>query len=254
MFKNKNILITGASYGLGAFVAESLGKMDANIILVARNTKKLQSTFSKLPQKSKNLIIPCDLEVNHEINDMCEKVKNHFQHLDIIMHIAGGGFGVKDALPVYEDYMKVMQVNLFSIFEINRNLLSMFNKNKQSTIFHVGSIASYEALGSLSYNVAKVGLVAYVRSLAKELSGSKIVVNGIAPGAFECEGNAMSRLKNNNIRAYNDFIEKKIPSRIMPNASDLLPLILLLIGKNNYIYNGNIVSCENGEGRFYKTR
>ena len=149
--------------------------------------------------------------------------------------------------------MKVMHVNLFSIFEINRNLLPKLNKNEQSTIFHVGSIASYEALGSLSYNVAKVGLVAYVRSLARELSGSKIIVNGIAPGAFECEGNAMYRLKNKNIAAYNEFIEQKIPTRKMPNASDLLPLILLLIGKNNYIYNGNVVSCENGEGRFYKT-
>ena len=100
MFENKNILITGASYGLGAFIAESLGKMGANIILVARNVNKLQYTFSKLPKNSKNLVIPCDLEANDEINEMCEKVKNHFQHLDIIMHVAGGGFGVKDALPV----------------------------------------------------------------------------------------------------------------------------------------------------------
>ena len=63
----------------------------------------------------------------------------------------------------------------------------------------------------------------------------------------------MSRLKNKNIIAYNEFIEQKIPSRKMPGANDLLPLILLLIGKNNHIYNGNIVSCDNGEGNFYKT-
>jgi NAD(P)-dependent dehydrogenase (short-subunit alcohol dehydrogenase family) len=253
MFENKNILITGASYGLGAFVAESLGEMGANIILVARNEKKLKSTFSKIPNESKSLIIPCDLEVNSEIKEMCEKVKNHFQNLDTIMHIAGGGLGVKDALPFHKDYMKVMNLNLFSIFEINRNLLSLLKKSEQSTIFHVGSIASNESVGSLSYNVAKVGLVAYVRSLSRELSGSRIIVNGIAPGAFECEGNAMSRLKNKNIMAYTEFIEQKIPSRKMPSASDLLPLILLLIGRNNHIYNGNIISCENGEGKFYKT-
>ena len=56
-----------------------------------------------------------------------------------------------------------------------------------------------------------------------------------------------------NLKAYQEFIEKKIPSRKMSTAKDLLPLILLLIGENNHIYNGNIVSCENGEGRFYKT-
>ena len=99
----------------------------------------------------------------------------------------------------HKDYMKVMNLNLFSIFEINRHLLPFFEKKIKSTIFHVGSIASNEAIGSLSYNVAKVGLVAYVRSLSKEISGSGIVVNGIAPGAFECENNAMSRLKKKKI-------------------------------------------------------
>ena len=54
---------------------------------------------------------------------MCKKVKTNFTHLDIIMHVAGGGLGIKDPLPEYEDYMKVMNLNLFSIFEINRHLL-----------------------------------------------------------------------------------------------------------------------------------
>jgi Tropinone reductase 1 len=252
-FNNKNILITGASYGLGAFVAKELGKLGANLILVARNKKKLEHTLSNIPNKTNSLILPCDFESHLQIKSMCNKIKSNFANLHIIMHIAGGGLEVKDALPVHKDYMKVMNLNLFSIFEINRNLLSLLKKNEQSTIFHVGSIASNESIGSLCYNVAKVGLVAYIRSLSKELSGSGIIVNGIAPGAFECEGNAMSRLKNKNIIAYNEFIEQKIPSRKMPGANDLLPLILLLIGKNNHIYNGNIVSCDNGEGKFYKT-
>ena len=252
MFENKNILITGASYGLGSFLAKELGDLGSNLILVARNKKKLEVTLSKIANKTKSIIIPCDLESNQDIEKMCKKVKTNFTHLDIIMHVAGGGLGIKDPLPEYEDYMKVMNLNLFSIFEINRHLLP-FLKNNKSTIFHVGSIASNEGIGSLSYNVAKVGLVAYVRSLSKEISGSGIVVNGIAPGAFECENNAMSRLKKKNLEAYQKFVEEKIPSRKMPTAKDLLPLILLLIGKNNIIYNGNIVSCENGEGRFYKT-
>ncbi len=253
MFRDKNILITGASYGLGSFLAKELGKLGSNLILVARNKKKLQVTLSKISNETKSIIIPCDLQSNQDIEKMCKKVKNKFPYLDIIMHVAGGGLGVKDPFPTHKDYMRVMNLNLFSIFEINRYLLPFLKKNSQSTIFHVGSIASNEAIGSLSYNVAKVGLVAYVRSLSKEISGSGIVVNGIAPGAFECENNAMSRLKKNNLEAYQKFVEEKIPSRKMPTAKDLLPLILLLIGKNNLIYNGNIVSCENGEGRFYKT-
>ena len=91
------------------------------------------------------------------------------------------------------------QLNLFSALEINRYFVPLMKKEGKGTLFHVGSIAAKEAIGSLSYNIAKAALVAYVRSLSKELSGAGIVVNGISPGAFETEGNAMSRLKENNI-------------------------------------------------------
>ena len=77
------------------------------------------------------------------------------------------------------------------------------------------------------------------------------IFNGISPGAFESEGNAMSRLKEKNINAYKDFINKKIPLKKMSSASDFLPLIMLLVGESNHIYNGNVISCENGEGFFY---
>ena len=60
-FHNKNILITGASYGLGAFVAKELGKLGANLILVARNKQKLEHTLSNIPNKPWRIIIgsPC---------------------------------------------------------------------------------------------------------------------------------------------------------------------------------------------------
>ena len=252
-FYKKKILITGASYGLGAVVAQHLSNLEAELILTARSKDKLQTVLNNLNNKNKHLSIPCDFQSNDSIKNLCETIITKNKKIDIIMHIAGGGLGVKNPLPLSEDYLKVLQLNLFSILEINRNLIPFIKKQKKGSIFHVGSIASNEAIGSLSYNVSKVALVAYVRSLSKELSGTGIIVNGIAPGAFECEGNAMYRLKNNNIKAYKDFIKKRIPGRKMSSASDLLPLVLLLIGKNNHIFNGNIISCENGEGQFYKT-
>ena len=253
-FFKKKILITGASYGLGAVVAKELDLLGAKLTLTARSTDKLQKIVNNFNNISDHLILPCDFQSNYAIEELCNAIIKKNKKIDIIMHIAGGGLGVKSSLPLYDDYMKVLKLNLFSILEINRNLIPLMKKQTTGTVFHVGSIASNEAIGSLSYNISKVALVAYVRSLSKELSGTGITVNGIAPGAFECEGNAMYRLKKNNINAYENFIKTRIPGRKMSSASDLLPLILLLIGKNNHIHNGHIVSCENGEGQFYRTR
>ena len=252
-FLKKKVLITGASYGLGTVIAKELDKLGSHLILSARSNDKLLSVLNSLKNKNNHVSIKCDLQSNVSIKKLCDHISKNNDKIDIVMHIAGGGLGVKNPIPTYEEYIKVLNLNLLSIFEINRNLIPLMKTNKRSSIFHVGSIASNEAIGSLTYNVAKVGLVAYVRSLSHELKGTGIIVNGISPGAFECDGNAMERLKKRNKKAYDDFVQKKIPSNSMPKGQDLIPLILLLIGKNNHLFNGNMVSCENGEGKFYKT-
>ncbi|PPR47630.1 MAG: hypothetical protein CFH18_00372, partial [Alphaproteobacteria bacterium MarineAlpha5_Bin8] len=115
------------------------------------------------------------------------------------------------------------------------------------------SIACNEAVGALSYNVAKSSLSSYVRTLSKYLAKYNVCVTGISPGAFIYKQNAMARLKKNNIKAYNNFIKKRIPSNRMPNAIELLPLIKMLCEKDNMMLTGNMISCDAGEGNFYKS-
>jgi len=249
--KNKNILLTGASYGLGELLAKDLSKEGCNLILVARSESKLKKIINSC--KNKHHYFCSDFQSNIEILDMTKFVKKTFKRLDIIMHVAGGGLGIKEFLPKREDYIKVFNLNLFAIFEINRELSKMMIKQKKGTIFHVGSIASNEAVGSISYNVSKSALSSYVRTLAKKLGKYNICVNGICPGGFIYKNNAMDRLRKNNLKAYNEFINKRIPIKRMSLASELLPIIKLSISKNNLILTGNMISCDSGEGNFYKT-
>ena len=90
MFRDKNILITGASYGLGSFLAKELGKLGSNLILVARNKKKLEVTLSKIANNSKSIIIPCDLASNQDIEKMCKKVKTNLYFRKIQILICSG--------------------------------------------------------------------------------------------------------------------------------------------------------------------
>ena len=251
-FKNKNILITGASYGLGAMVAKELGEEGANLYLTARSEDKLKRIHQNFDKKY-NFYKVVDFQSRDSILEMTNDVKKVFKNIDIIMHIAGGGLGIKNSLPKFEDYIKVFNLNLFSIFEINRELIPLLKKKKKGTIFHVGSIASNEAVGSLSYNVTKSSLTSYVRSLSNDVSKYNICVCGINPGGFIYKDNAMYRLKKKNIKVYEEFISKRMPINRMPNARELLPIIKMCIGKNNIILTGNMISCDSGEGNFYKS-
>ena len=116
---------------------------------------------------------------------------------------------------------------------------------------HVGSIASNESVGSLSYNVAKSSLSSYVRSLSKQISKHNICPTGISPGGFIFENNAMGRLKKNNKLVFDKFIKERLPRKKMPKAEELLPIIFMLL-ENNMIFSGNMISCDSAEGNFYK--
>ncbi len=250
-FKGKTILITGASQGLGAMVAENLSNYGAKLILVSSSEKKLKITLKKCKNQKLHSIYVCNFQNFAEIKGLGDILKKDFSKLDILMHFAGGGLGIKSFLPNYEEYIKVFNLNLFSIMELNRELIDLLKKSKKSTIFHVGSIAAKQAVGSISYNISKTSLNSYVRSLSKSLIKFNICVTGINPGGFEYRGNAMQRLKKNNIKAYRDFIKNRMLIKRMPNAKELLPLIITLISDNNIAYTGNMVGCDFGEGNYY---
>ena len=191
----------------------------------------------------------------NDINNVSLKLSQcvkHFDSIDAVLHIAGGGFGVKEYAPSRDDYMKVFNINLFSIFEINRIIIPIMKKKKKGVLFHVGSIASNESVGSLSYNIAKSSISTYVRSLSKPLAKYNICVSGISPGGFIYSKNSMNRLKTNNNKAYNQFIAKRLPLKRMPKAEELLPIIKVII-ENHMMFTGSMISCDAGEGNFYKT-
>jgi uncharacterized protein len=250
-FNNKKILITGASQGLGAMIAENLSKYGAKLILVSSSLLKLNKTLNRCQNKKKHEIIVCDFLKNNEIKNLTDSIKKKYSNLDIVMHFAGGGMGIKDPLPKFIDYSKVFQLNLFSIMEINRCLFPLLKKSKKTTIFHVGSIAAKESVGSVSYNAAKSALNTYVRSLSKSMIKYNICVTGINPGGFEYMGNAMYRLKKNNPEGYKNFIKTRTITGKMPKANELLPIIITLISDNNFAYTGNMINCDFGEGNFY---
>ena len=197
--KNKNIIITGSTEGLGKFLSIELSKYVSKLIMISRSEKKLRAVHGKCFNKSKHIICPIDLNNVIEIKANLKKHLKSIKRIDAVLHIAGGGLGVHEAMPDFDDYIKVFNLNLFSIFEINKFVAPLMKKNKNGVLFHIGSIASNESVASLSYNVSKSSLSSYVRSLSKELARFNICVTGINPGGFIYENNAMGRLKKINL-------------------------------------------------------
>ena len=251
-FFDKRIIVTGASRGLGAMACKALAERGAKLVMISRSKKEMDSLKKSLKNPNNHLSISVDLLNNNKISTAIKKAKIFLKHVDIVLHVAGGGFGLKDKLIKNQDLKTLLQINIGAAAEINRLVCKNKANNQNLKLIHIGSIASNEAVGSVGYNVSKSALAAYVRSLGRELYKNNVIVTGILPGGFIAPGNAMERLKNKNIKDYKKFIKMRIPRASMGKSDEVLPMILFLCSKHSAMMGGCLVPIDAGEGKAYQ--
>ncbi len=251
-FLGKRIIVTGASRGLGAMACEALAKRGAKIAMLSRSKKEMDNLKNGLKNPSNHISIKVDLLKNNAIKLAIKKAKKFLKQIDIVLHVAGGGFGLKENLIKDKDLKTLLQVNLGAAAEINRLVVSGKIKSQSLKLVHVGSIASNEAVASVGYNVSKSALSAYVKSLGRKLYKNNVIVTGILPGGFIAPGNAMERLRKKNIKDYIKFIKTRLPRGLMGNVNEVLPMLLFLCSRHSSMMGGCLVPMDAGEGKAYQ--
>ena len=230
----------------------ALAERGAKIAMLSRSKKEMDNLKSRLKNPSNHISIKVNLLKNNEIKLAIKKAKKFLKQIDIVLHVAGGGFGLKEELIKDKDLKMLLQVNVGAAAEINRLVVKNKSKNQFIKLVHVGSIASNEAVGSVGYNTAKSALAAYVKSLGRELYKNNVIVTGILPGGFIAPGNAMERLKKKNLRDYKKFIKTRLPREIMADVNEVLPMLLFLCSKYSSMMGGCLVPMDAGEGKSYQ--
>ena len=219
------VLITGTSRGLGKVAAEAFLEAGAEVTAISRS----------------------EVDFLH----LVERWKYNFPEVDVVIHCAGGGMGLKLPLISARSFHDLFLVNLAGAAEINRIVIPGMQTRGYGRVIHICSIASGEAVGSVGYNTVKAALAAYVRSLGREMAPYGVVVSGIAPGGFQCPGNAMERLETTNPEAYKEFIEKRLPRGFMGKAEEIIPLLKFLVSDQASMMGGCVVPIDAGEGHYY---
>ncbi len=247
-FRNKNILITGGSTGLGYGLAKSYLAMGSNVYIIGfkniSNVNKLNKEF-----KSKLYFKLVDLTLVKNIETLCTDIRKKFKRIDIIIHCLGGGLGYIDPLIKFEEFKELYLLNIGIGAEINRNLVPLMHKG--GNILHVGSTASVQAIGSVGYNTVKSGLRAYVKTLSAKLIKKNIIVNSILPGAFIAPGNSFDKMKKNDLEYFKNFEKNKIRLNKISTLRDLVPIIIFMTSKKSKMLAGSNVLADACETNAY---
>ena len=189
----KTVIVTGGSRGIGAAIVKELAKEKYNVVLNYNNSEEAAKQIQKELEEQgiKIEIFKADVSKREEVKALVKFALDKFKNIDVLINNAGIA-QVKPFVDITdEDWQKMMQVNLNSVFYCTQEVLVNMIHNKKGCIINISSIWGITG-GSceVHYSVTKAGIDGMTKALAKELGPSNIRVNSIAPGAIMTDMNA----------------------------------------------------------------
>ena len=182
-FKNKVVLITGASSGIGKQTAIEFAKLGSSIILVARRKNKLEQVENELKQFNVNtLVCVCDVSKKDQVVEMSKIVIAKFTSIDILVNNAGFAiYGSIFDLSI-DEIESQMETNYFGMVYCTKNFLPLMLKKKSGYIVNVASVAaSFGLPGIASYCASKFAMLGFSEGLKHELAGTGVGITVVSP-------------------------------------------------------------------------
>ena len=237
--KNKNIIVTGASGGIGNSIVKSLYENGANILATGTRLEKLEELKSKF---SNLKFLQFDISQTEKIEKFIENASIELGGtLDCIVNNAGI---TKDNLAIrmsLDEWKKVIDINLTSSFLLSKFAIKKMLKNKSGKIINITSVVGHTGnLGQANYTASKAGIIAMSKSLAIEYAKKNINVNCISPGFIKT---AMTEKID---EKFKDVIISKIPSGRLGEPDDVANAVLFLASNQSNYINGETLHVNGG--------
>ena len=237
--KNTNIILTGATGGIGSSILELLNKVNANIIASGTNTIKIE----KLKEKFKNVEFKkFDISNHSEIEKFIEECNEFFGNkIDVLINNAGI---TSDNLAIRmkdEEWNKVININLTSSFLLSKYAIKKMLKNKNGKIINITSVVGHTGnIGQSNYAASKSGLIGMSKSLAQEYGKKNININCISPGFIKSE------MTNKISEDYKQILQSKISLERFGLPEDVANAVVFLSSNlSNYI-TGETIHVNGG--------
>jgi 3-oxoacyl-[acyl-carrier protein] reductase len=240
---DKNVIITGASRGIGRGIAKAFAKEGANIAFTynasAEAAKELEEELSAYGIKAKGYQSnAADFEAAQEL---AKKVLEDFGKIDVLINNAGI---TKDNLLMRiseEDFDKVMEVNLKSVFNLTKAVIRPMMKQRKGSIINMSSVVGLKGnAGQANYAASKAGILGFTKSVALELGSRNIRCNAIAPGFIETEMTA--KLDEKQVEEW----RKAIPLKRGGTPQDVANACLFLASDMSDYITGQTISVDGG--------
>ena len=237
--EKKNIIVTGASGGIGNAIIKKLNEAGANILASGTRIEKLE----ELKKNFDNIkMLKFDISQSDKIEEFIENATNELGgSLDGIVNNAGI---TQDNLAIrmnLDEWQKVININLTSTFLMSKFAIKKMLKNKSGKIVNITSVVGHTGnLGQANYTASKAGIVAMSKSLAIEYAKKNININCISPGFIK------TAMTDKIDEKFKEVIISKIPSARLGEPDDIANAVLFLSSDQSDYINGETLHVNGG--------
>ena len=237
-FKNKKVLITGASGGIGKSLVKTFTSLQANVLGSGTKNEKLENLKKEFPAiKVKKF----DLSEHSKIEEFIDSVSLDLNGLDILINNAGMNVDNLSLRMKDDEWKRVIHVNLTSTFLLSKYAIKKMLKNKYGRVVNITSVVGHTGnLGQANYAASKAGIIGMSKSLALEYAKKNITINCVSPGFIT------SDMTMNIAEKMKSYLTSRIPMGKLGTSDDVSGCVAFLSSDSASYITGETIHVNGG--------
>ena len=237
-FKNKKILITGATGGIGKALVKKFLSLNGTVLATGTNIDKLDSLKKEFPEIN---ILKFNISEHLKIEEFIENASSQLMGLDILVNNAGITNDNLSLRMKNEEWQKVIDINLSSTFYLCKYAIKKMLKNKYGRVVNITSIVGHTGnLGQSNYAASKAGIVAMSKSLAIEYAKKNITINCVSPGFIQ------SNMTDKIVESIKAVLTSRIPMSKLGTGEDVSNTVAFLSSDAASYITGETIHVNGG--------
>ena len=219
-FKDKKILITGATGGIGKALVKKFISLEGNVLATGTKTEKLNALKEEFPNIN---VLKFDISDHSKIEEFIENTSSQLAGLDVLVNNAGINMDNLSLRMKDEEWKKVIDVNLGATFFLCKHAIKKMLKNKYGRIVNITSIVGHTGnLGQANYAASKAAIIGMSKSLAIEYAKKNITINCVSPGFIQ------SNMTDKIVESIKAVLTSRIPMSKLGTGEDVSNTVAFL--------------------------
>ena len=247
----RTAIVTGASRGIGKYIALELARQGSNVAICARTESDLDAAAAEIRDEGAEVLaLPMDMTETGEPKRLVEEAHNRFERIDIYVGNVGGNRRGDFEELSDEDWEALINLNFMSHVRVSRAAIPHMRDVDDASICYISSIFGRELGGAgLSlYNTTKSALISVSKVMAQELA-PEIRVNSVAPGSIRFPGGSWDQRVKEQPEKMTEFVEENIAIERFGRATEVADAVTFLCSERASLITGACINVDGGQSR-----